>query len=49
MTFIDPKKRILKDVKADQFRAEDYVAINDYIGKRGATVLASGSQDFDGV
>ena len=39
--FIDPRKRILKDVRADQFTQADYDAINEYIGKRGATVLAS--------
>lgn len=44
ITFIDPQKRILKDVKIRQFSKEDYEAINLYIGKRGAKVL-SGSLD----
>lgn len=37
---IDPKKRILRNVKAEHLNQMDYKAINAYISKRGATVLS---------
>ena len=38
--FIDPRRRILIDIKADQFNQADFDAINDYVMKRGVNILA---------
>lgn len=45
ISFIDPKKRVLREVKKEQFNAEDFDVINDYIHKRGATLLTSTQED----
>ena len=45
MQFIDPRKRILRNVRAEQFTEIDFNAINEYIYKRGASVLATTNDD----
>lgn len=40
-TFLDPKKRILKEMKLHEFKKSDYKAINAYIRKRGSLDLGS--------
>ena len=45
MQFIDPRKRILRNVRAEQFTEIDFNAINEYICKRGASVLATTNDD----
>ena len=40
-TFLDPKRRILKEVRVADFTESDYLAINAYIKQRGSLALNS--------
>lgn len=39
--YLDPKRRILKGLRSEQFQQQDYKAINAYIRRRGSIALNS--------
>ena len=43
--FIDPKKRILRDIKADQFSEKDFESINKFVGTKGKILTRSSIEE----